>query len=108
MYEKYEVIHYVENGHDIFENYVKSLRNRRGQFAIYNTVDRLEDGNFGNNHYCRDGVWELIIDTGPGYRVYYAKVGNKIILLLCAGSKRTQNKDINSAIEFLKKYRKGF
>lgn len=56
MYEKYEVIHYVENGHDIFENYVKSLRDRRGQFAIYNTVDRLEDGNFGNNHYCRDGV----------------------------------------------------
>ena len=47
-------------------------------------------------------MWELKIDVGPGYRVYYAKEGEAVILLLCAGSKRTQQKDIERAVEYWK------
>ena len=67
-------------------------------------IDRLIAGNFGNSEYCRDGVWELRIDVGPGYRVYYAKSGASIVLLLCGGDKRTQDTDIKNAIQYWKNY----
>lgn len=47
-----------------------------------------------------NGVWELRIDVGPGYRVYYATAGMKIVLLLCGGDKRTQSADIDRACEY--------
>jgi len=59
----------------------------------------LEEGNFGEHRFLRDGVWELKIDVGPGYRVYYAKDG-KTVILLSAGSKRTQRQDIDRAVEY--------
>ena len=105
MEEQYEVVHYEENGHDIFEEWLKVLKDRRGQSAIYKATDRLEDGNFGVHHFCRDGVWELVIDIGPGYRVYYSKIGSVVVLLLCAGQKRGQNRDIERAVTYLKRYK---
>lgn len=57
-------------------------------------------GNFGNHKSCRDGVWELRIDVGPGYRVYYAVAGSQVVLLLCGGDKRTQSADITRACEY--------
>ena len=101
----YEVIHYTEDNRDIFDIWMRELQDAKGSAAIDRAVLRLSFGNFGKNHYCRDGVWELIIDTGPGYRVYYAMAGKKIIILLCAGSKRTQQKDISRAVNYLKKYK---
>lgn len=59
----------------------------------------MELGNFGDHKYCRDGTWELRIDLGPGFRVYYAIAGTRVILLLCGGDKRTQNVDIDRACE---------
>ena len=53
----------------------------------------IEDGNFGEHKPCRSGVWELKIDYGAGYRVYYSIVGTTVVLLLCAGDKRTQQKN---------------
>jgi putative addiction module killer protein len=52
---------------------------------------QLADGNFGDCKPLRDGVWELRIDYGPGYRVYYAMVGRTCVLLLCGGDKRKQS-----------------
>lgn len=72
---------------------------------IYRRVDGVENGNFGEHKPCRGGVWELIIDYGPGYRVYYSIVGKTVVLLLCAGDKSTQQKDINRAIEYLRRYK---
>lgn len=60
-------------------------------------VLRMMPGNFGDHKFCHDGVWELRIDVGPGYRVYYAIADGQIILLLCGGDKRTQPKDIEYA-----------
>ncbi|MBQ9595587.1 MAG: type II toxin-antitoxin system RelE/ParE family toxin [Synergistaceae bacterium] len=101
---QYTVVHYEENGRDIFGNWLKKLKDKRGQSAIYRVVDRLEEGNFGEHRFCRNGVWELVVNYGPGYRVYYSIIDKFIVLLLCAGDKSTQQKDINQAVDFLKRY----
>ena len=105
MNMKYRVVHYRENGKDIFQNWLDSLRDYRGRKAVQNAIDRAEDGNFGVHHFCRDDVWELVLDTGPGYRVYYSMIGEVIILLLCAGDKSRQQRDINKAVSYIKKYK---
>ena len=106
MDKQYEIVHYEENGKDIFNDYVSSLRDRIGRTVIERTVRRIEAGNFGEHKSCRSGVWELKIDYGAGYRVYYSIVGNKVVLLLCAGTKRTQQKDIDKAVEYLQRFTK--
>ena len=68
--------------------------------SIDRRIFRLELGNFGDHKFCRDGVWELRVDVGAGYRVYYAIEGGDIILLLCAGDKRTQDTDITRACSY--------
>lgn len=65
-----------------------------------------EAGNFGDCKPVGEGVWELRVDWGPGYRVYYAIVGAEVVLLLCGGDKRKQAADIRRAAEFLKDYRR--
>jgi len=60
----------------------------------------LEQGNFGDFKPCREGVHELRVDIGPGYRVYYAQAGKTIVLLLNGGTKKTQSADIARACEY--------
>ena len=105
MNQQYEIVHYRQNGRDIFDDWLKGLRDKRAQAAIYKRLDRVEGGNLGEHRPCRSGVWELVIDYGAGYRVYYSMTGNTIMLLLCAGDKSTQQKDINRAIDYLKRYK---
>lgn len=62
-------------------------------------------GNFGDCKSLREGVWELRIDWMPGYRVYFAKEGRSIVLLLCGGDKRKQSADIERAVGYWKDYR---
>lgn len=102
MTQEYTVIHYIENGKDIFQEWLEDLQDIRGYNAVRKAIDRVE-GNLANNRYCRDGVWELKINVSTGYRVYYSIFGKQIILLLCGGSKCTQQKDIDKAVEYLKK-----
>jgi putative addiction module killer protein len=71
------------------------------RIAIDRRINRIELGNFGDHRPCREGVWELRIDMGPGYRVYYALVGKTVILLLCGGDKRSQDADIVKACDYL-------
>ena len=105
MSEQKRIIHYMENGRDIFQEWLDDLRDMQGRNAIAKAVDRIEDGNFGVHRFCRDNVWELVIDKGPGYRVYYSMMKNVVVLLLCAGDKSTQQKDIKKAIEYVKRYK---
>jgi putative addiction module killer protein len=96
----YEIRHYLTPfQRDIYLEWHRKLSDTKARIAIDRRVYRVELGNFGDHKFCRDGVWELRIDFGPGYRVYYALVGTKIVLLLCAGDKRTQQKDITRACE---------
>lgn len=81
-----------------YRAWLEGLRDLRGRLAILRRVVRMEEGNFGDHKFCRDGVWELRIDVGPGYRVYYALSGERVVLLLCGGEKRRQWADIEQAV----------
>jgi putative addiction module killer protein len=97
----YEIRHYLtEDDKDVYLNWLRKMRDTVARIAIDRRINRIELGNFGDHEPCRDGVWELRINVGAGYRVYYAIAGNEIILLLCAGDKRTQNADIKRACEY--------
>jgi len=97
----YEVLHSRSaDGHDLYVNWTRRLRDTTARIAIDRRVNRVALGNFGDHKFCRDGVWELRIDVGAGYRVYYAIAGKEIVLLLCVGDKRTQESDITRACEY--------
>ncbi len=66
----------------------------------------LERGGFGDCKPLRGGVWELRIDHGLGYRIYYGITGKEIILLLCGGDKRKQSQDIEKAIAYFEDYKR--
>ena len=69
---------------------------------ILTRIDRLKLGNFGDSKTIGNGLSELRIHYGPGIRIYYTKIDNKLILLLCGGDKSSQTKDIKKAKEYLK------
>ena len=95
-----EIRHYVTgDGKDVFLDWLRRVRNPVAKAQIVKRVSRVEQGNFGDHRFCRDGVWELRIDVGAGYRLYYAQAGSRIVLLLAGGDKRTQNADIGHAVE---------
>ena len=66
----------------------------------------MEIGNFSGTKFLSDGVWEFKIETGPGYRIYFGKIGKNIVLLLSGGIKKRQNKDIKLAFKLLDEYKK--
>jgi putative addiction module killer protein len=70
------------------------------QVVIDARLERVKIGNFGNCKPLKGGLWEFIIDYGPGYRIYFGEINNKIILLLSAGNKRNQSRDIDKAREY--------
>ena len=79
--------------------WLAGLRDSRTRARIAARLSRLALGNFGDCKSLRDGVWELRIDWGPGYRVYYAMVNQACVLLLGGGEKRRQSADIKRAVE---------
>lgn len=80
-----------------FDAWFGRLRDRRARLRIHVRIDRLSLGNPGNHRALPDGLYEMKIDHGPGYRVYYAHHGNTLVVLLCGGDKRTQRQDIELA-----------
>jgi putative addiction module killer protein len=101
-----EVRHYVNlAGKDVFDDWLSRLADARTQARIAIRIDCLASGNFGDCEPLRQGVFELRVDWGPGYRVYHSMVGKLCVLLLCGGDKRKQSSDIDRAIKFLEDYR---
>lgn len=99
----YQIIHYLdEGGNDLYQAWLDALRDRVAKVAIIRRVARLELGLFGDCKPVRDGISELRIDVGAGYRVYYAQVGKMLILLTSGGDKKSQRGDIERAIGLLK------
>jgi putative addiction module killer protein len=100
-----EIRHFVDsNGRDIFDRWLLRLADARAKAKIATRINRLASGNFGDCKALGDGLCELRIDWGPGYRVYYALIGEFCILLLCGGDKRKQRADIERARSYLKDY----
>jgi len=98
----YRIEHYLttDGQRDLYIDWLRHLRDNQAKVAIIRRVTRIEQGNFGDHKFCRDGVWELRIDVGPGYRVYYALSGQRLVLLLCGGDKRKQDADIRRAVDY--------
>ncbi len=102
-----EIHHYLlPDGQDIFINWLEKLKDTTAKIAIVRRINRIELGNFGDHKFCRDGVSELRVDIGAGYRIYYAISGKQIVLLLCGGDKRTQSADINRACKYWQDWQK--
>jgi putative addiction module killer protein len=94
---KHIAIYATRNGKEPFEDWMAATRDRLVRAMIRARLDRVEEGNFGDHKSVGDGVHELRFKIGPGYRVYYALDGNVMVLLLCAGDKSSQDKDIRKA-----------
>ena len=95
----FEIRHYLTaDGKDIYLEWLKQVRDPIAKVQIVKRVNRVEQGNFGDHKFCREGVWEMRIDVGAGYRVYYAQARSQVVLLLCGGDKRTQDADIDRAV----------
>lgn len=100
---EYEIQVFVrENGKAPFEQFVRGIRDKRARAHIYSRIDRLRLGLFGDCRGVGDGVHELKIGHGPGWRVYFVSAEAKRIVLLCGGTKRTQRADIARAHAYAK------
>jgi len=84
---------------EAFSKWLRELRDRQARARIQTRIDRLQLGLAGDVRPVGEGVSELRIDYGPGYRVYFVQRGRKLVILLAGGDKRTQDRDIKTAIE---------
>jgi putative addiction module killer protein len=84
---------------DLFADWIGSLRDDRARMRIEVRIRRLQLGNAGDSKSLSEGVSELRIDYGPGYRVYFTWRGKTLVVLLAGGDKRTQARDIQTALE---------
>jgi len=101
-----EIVTYQgSNGTLPYADWLGSLTDKKAKARIVVRVNRVAAGNFGDCKPLRDGVLELRIDVGQGYRVYLSRQGPVLVLLLCGGDKGSQSRDINLAIEYLKDWK---
>jgi putative addiction module killer protein len=93
------VIYETEIGKAPYQEWFDRLE-KRDKFIIDARITRLRQGNLGTFRSVGKGVKELKVDYGPGYRIYFGEDGNKIVVLLCAGDKGSQDRDIERAQQF--------
>ena len=95
-----------KRGKSPYAQWIMKLRDARAKARIIMQVDKMELGLFGDVEPIGEGLSELRIHHGPGYRVYYGKEGPQSYLLLCGGNKSTQSKDIKRAREYWTDYKR--
>jgi len=86
----------------VYLDWINALTDRAGRARVQVRVDRLVHGNPGQHRVLSDGICELKIDFGPGYRVYYTERSGELIVLLAGGDKSSQQQDIKAAIRLVK------
>ena len=101
----YEIIEYIENGRSPFHKWISAL-DGVVKARVFSQLARMENGNLGDSKGVGDGVQELRMHFGAGYRVYYGRDGDTIIILLGGGSKRKQTADIKAAQARWAEYKK--
>jgi putative addiction module killer protein len=104
------VKHYKKaDGTNPFDEYLRSVKDPIAKAMIATRIARMATGNYGDCKPCRESVSELRIDQGPGYRVYYGEVtdpkSGAIVLILLGGTKKKQDKDIDTSIEYLNDFK---
>jgi putative addiction module killer protein len=100
-----ELLEYLtEDGQNPFRVWLEKLRDRQARAKIRVRLNRIRLGNFGDCKPVGNGVSELRIPHGPGYRVYFGRRGNAVVILLYGGDKKTQSKDIALAQKYWNDY----
>lgn len=97
-------IYVNKEGRKPFVEWLESLEDRKARYRIKEKLDKVALGNLGDHKFVSDGVYELRLAFGSGYRIYYGNEGNTVVLLLCGGDKSTQKKDIKKAVAYFKDY----
>ena len=87
-----------------FNKWLEALRDTVGRARILDRIDRVREGHFGETKPVGDGVSELKFKFSPGYRVYYIRQGDTVVILLCGGDKSSQDKDIKRAKRIAQEY----
>ena len=100
------VLYVTKNSECPFELWLDTLRDRQTRARIKRRLDRIELGNLGDFKPVGEGIMELRIDYGSGYRVYFAQAEAVIVLLLCGGDKSTQDQDMLRAKHYWKDFQK--
>jgi len=103
--QKNLIIYQDGNGNEPFTDWLNHLRDKQGRRRILTRLRRLEQGNYGDCEAVGEGVSELRMFFGSGYRVYFAEDAEHIIVIICGGDKSSQNKDIKFAKSCWKEYR---
>ena len=91
----------ASDGRSPFDDWLGGLRDVAARARVRARLARVQAGNFGDCKSLRDGVMELRIDFGPGYRVYFSRQGPVLVLLLCGSDKSDQDRAIREAVKFL-------
>jgi putative addiction module killer protein len=94
----------LKDGRVPFDLWINQLRDRRAKAKILVRLDRIANGNFGDVKSVGNGVSELRIKEGKGYRVYFGREGDRVVILLCGGDKSSQQSDIKQAMKFWREY----
>lgn len=95
-----EIREYTRDNRAFFSEWLNDL-DRTVKARVLTRIDRVARGNMGDTRSVGDGVFELRLDFGPGYRVYFGREGQEVIILLLGGDKDSQSKDIERAKELL-------
>ncbi len=102
---KQVIVYQDENGREPFSEWVDELRDAKARRQVLRRLSRLKHGNYGDCSPVGEGLSEMRIHYGPGYRVYFREAGDDRIVILCGGTKRTQNKGIATAREYWKEFK---
>ena len=95
----------TKDGQRPFVDWLEGLRDRKARHRIEARINRIRGGNLGDWKSVGQGVFELRVDYGPGYRVYLGREGQELVILLCGGDKSSQRRDIELAKRFLADYK---
>ena len=98
------VLYETPDGKCPWLGWFNALKDGKAQAAIDARLLRLQRGNFGDSKVIGAGVWELRVHFGPGYRIYFGRDGDAFVVLLCAGTKRSQKRDIDRALAYWNDY----
>lgn len=100
------ILYETVNGNCPFVSWLDGLRDSRARARIKKRLDRVELGNLGDVRPVGEGVSELKVDYGPGYRVYFVEIDDTVVLLLCGGDKSTQRQDLLKAKQYWTDFQK--
>jgi putative addiction module killer protein len=101
-----QIVFYTdEDGNEPFQAWIDNLRDKQGRRRIINRLFRVQQGNYGDVEPIGEGLSELRLFFGPGYRVYFGEDAGNIVVILCGGDKSSQSRDVEEAKAYWKEYK---